>query len=46
MNIRIIAMLDVKHPYVLRPVHFEGLRKVAMPSDLAKKSNLEEELNN
>ena len=46
MNTRIIAMLDVKPPYVVKPVHFEGLRKMGMPSDLAKKSNLEEELNN
>ena len=25
---RIIAKLDVKPPYVVKPVHFEGLRKV------------------
>ena len=37
MNTRIIAKLDVKPPYVVKPVHFEGLRKVGMPSDLAKK---------
>jgi hypothetical protein len=45
MNTKIIAMLDVKPLYLLKPVHLEGLIKVGMPSDLAKKSNLEEELN-
>jgi len=34
---RIIAKLDVKPPYVVKPVHFEGLRKIGMPIDLAKK---------
>ena len=37
MNTRIIAKLDVKPPYVVKPVHFEGLKKMGMPSDLAKK---------
>jgi len=37
MTVRIIAKLDVKPPYVVKPVHFEGLRKVGIPSDLAKK---------
>lgn len=37
MQIRIIVKLDVKPPYVVKPVHFEGLRKVGEPSDLAKK---------
>jgi len=37
MNTRIIAKLDVKPPYVVKPVHFEGLRKMGLPSDLAKK---------
>ena len=37
MQTRIIAKLDVKPPYVVKPVHFEGLRKVGEPSDLAKK---------
>lgn len=32
---RVIAKLDVKPPYVVKPVHFEGLRKVGAPSDLA-----------
>ena len=34
---RIIAKLDVKPPYVVKPVHFEGLRKMGDPSELAKK---------
>jgi imidazole glycerol-phosphate synthase subunit HisF len=34
---RIIAKLDVKPPYVVKPVHFEGLRKIGSPSELAKK---------
>jgi len=34
---RIIVKLDVKPPYVVKPVHFEGLRKVGLPSMLAKK---------
>lgn len=37
MRTRIIAKLDVKPPYVVKPVHFEGLRKVGMPAELAKK---------
>ncbi len=37
MNTRIIAKLDVKPPYVVKPVHFEGLRKMGSPSELAKK---------
>lgn len=37
MITRIIAKLDVKPPYVVKPVHFEGLRKVGTPNDLAKK---------
>lgn len=32
---RVIAKLDVKPPYVVKPVHFEGLRKVGAPCDLA-----------
>ena len=35
--IRIIVKLDVKPPYVVKPVHFEGLRKIGLPVDLAKK---------
>ncbi len=37
MKTRIIAKLDVKPPYVVKPVHFEGLRKVGLPIELAKK---------
>jgi len=37
MNTRIIAKLDVKPPYVVKPVHFEGLRKMGSPAELAKK---------
>ncbi|RQO49946.1 imidazole glycerol phosphate synthase subunit HisF [Pseudomonas sp. KBW05] len=31
---RVIAKLDVKPPYVVKPVHFEGLRKVGTPEEL------------
>jgi len=34
---RIIVKLDVKPPYVVKPVHFEGLRKIGNSSELAKK---------
>lgn len=37
MTVRIIAKLDVKPPYVVKPVHFEGLRKMGIPLELAKK---------
>jgi cyclase len=37
MNTRIIAKLDVKPPYVVKPVHFEGLRKIGSPFELARK---------
>ncbi len=37
MKTRIIAKLDVKPPYVVKPVHFEGLRKVGLSAELAKK---------
>lgn len=37
MKTRIIAKLDVKPPFVVKPVHFEGLRKIGTPSELAKK---------
>ena len=33
---RVIAKLDVKPPNVVKPVHFEGLRKVGLPAELAK----------
>jgi cyclase len=35
MPVRIIARLDVKPPNVVKPVHFEGLRKIGTPKDLA-----------
>jgi imidazole glycerol-phosphate synthase subunit HisF len=41
MKTRIIAKLDVKPPYVVKPVHFEGLRKIGKPVELAKKYYLQ-----
>ena len=35
--LRLIAKLDVKPPFVVKPVHFEGLRKMGQASDLAEK---------
>ena len=37
MKTRIIAKLDVKPPYVVKPVHFEGLRIIGKPTEMAKK---------
>jgi len=37
MPLRIIARLDVKPPYVVKPVHFDGLRKMGIPHELAVK---------
>lgn len=37
MKVRIIAKLDVKPPFVVKPIHFEGLRKMGRPSEMAKK---------
>lgn len=37
MGTRIIAKLDVKPPYVVKPVHFEGLRKIGQPNEVAAK---------
>ncbi len=37
MTVRIIAKLDVKPPHVVKPVHFEGLKKVGYPAELAEK---------
>lgn len=37
MRTRIIAKLDVKPPHVVKPVHFEGLRKVGCPQSLGTK---------
>lgn len=36
MKTRIIAKLDVKPPYVVKPIHFEGLRKIGLPHTLAE----------
>lgn len=36
MSIRVIAKLDVKPPNVVKPVHFEGLRKIGSPVSLAE----------
>lgn len=33
---RVIAKLDVKPPQVVKPVHFEGLRKIGLPEQLAR----------
>jgi cyclase len=33
---RIIAKLDIKPPYVVKPVHFEGLRKIGAPEKIAE----------
>ena len=35
MKTRVIVKLDVKPPYVVKPVHFEGLRKIGSPAELA-----------
>ena len=37
MNTRIIEKLDVKPPNVVKPIHFEGLRVVGAPKQLAEK---------
>lgn len=37
MSTRVIAKLDVKPPYVVKPMHFEGLKVVGNPAELAKK---------
>ena len=37
MVVKVIATLDVMPPHVVKPVHFEGLRKMGNPSELAKK---------
>jgi len=36
MSVRIIAKLDVKPPTVVKPIHFEGLRKIDSPSNLGQ----------
>ncbi len=35
MSTRIIVKMDVKPPYVVKPVHFEGLRKIGAPAALS-----------
>jgi cyclase len=37
MKTRIIVKLDVKPPFVVKPVHFEGLRRIGEPKALVKK---------
>ena len=34
---RVIAKLDLKENYVIKPIQYEGLRKVGSPEELAKK---------
>lgn len=34
---RIIARLDVKPPNIVKPIHFDGLKKLGNPQDFAKK---------
>jgi imidazole glycerol-phosphate synthase subunit HisF len=41
MKVRIIAKLDVKPPNVVKPIHFEGLRVIDLPENLAKKYYLQ-----
>lgn len=38
---RIIAKLDVKPPMTVKPVHFEGLRKIGPPNEIAVKYYLQ-----
>ena len=38
---RVIAKLDLKENYVIKPIQFEGLRKVGNPEELAKKYYIE-----
>lgn len=37
MSLRVIARLDVKPPFVVKPVHFDGLRKMGTPEEMAMK---------
>jgi imidazole glycerol-phosphate synthase subunit HisF len=39
---RIIAKLDVKPPHVVKPVHFEGLKKIGSPVELAQTYYMQE----
>ncbi len=36
-KVRVIARMDVKPPYVIKGVHFEGVRKMGLPEELAVK---------
>src|SRR3972149_8501278 len=36
-NIRLIARLDVKGPYLIKGIQLEGLRKIGDPNEFAKK---------
>lgn len=36
-NLRLIARLDVKAPYLIKGVHLEGLRKIGDPGEFAKR---------
>lgn len=38
---RIIARLDIKPPYLIKPIYFEGLKKLGTPSQYIKKYNNE-----
>lgn len=37
MNVRLIARLDVKAPYLIKGVHLEGLRKLGDPQEFAQR---------
>lgn len=39
--LRIIAKLDVKPPYVVKPIHFEGLRKMGFPAEMVERYYLQ-----
>jgi len=41
LNTRIIVKLDIKPPYVVKPIYFEGLRKIGLTKDLMKKYYLQ-----
>jgi len=34
--VRVIAKLDAKPPHIVKPIHFEGLRKVGNPQEMAQ----------
>ena len=39
---RIIARLDVKPPFLIKPIYFEGLKKLGYPEEYIKKYNIEQ----